>query len=107
MKIVKADGSALSQTDVVAPSHDSFAAIFSGVEIQLNGYPVSSSGTAYGYRHHVFNLLTYGTGYNSSILMKDLFYPDSAQNKFVAAENPGFKEQQDIASLSKEFECIG
>jgi hypothetical protein len=108
MKIGKADGSALSQTDVVAPSHDFFAAICSGVRrIQLNGYPVSSSGTAYGYRHHFFNLLTYGTGYKSSILTKELFYPDRAQNKFVAAENHGFKERQGIASLSKEFECIG
>jgi hypothetical protein len=107
MKILNSDNTKLAAADIVAPTHGFFGSLFSGVEILLNGYPISSSGNHYGYRHHLFNLLTYGTGYKSSILTEELFYPDSAPNKFVISENDGFKSRQSLCALSKEFEVIG
>jgi hypothetical protein len=83
LKVLKSDGTKLGAGDIVAPTHGFFASLFTGVEISLNGYPVSSSGNHYGYRHHLFNLLTYGTGYKSSILTEELFFPDSSPNKQI------------------------
>jgi hypothetical protein len=107
MKILKSDNSKLTNADIVAPTHDFFGSLFSGVEVTLNGYPVSSSGNLYGYRHHIFNLLTYGTGYKSSILSEELYYPDVHPNKFVLTGNDGYKKRQELSALSAEFECIG
>jgi hypothetical protein len=107
LKVLKSDGTKITATDTVAPSHGFFASLFSGVEILLNGYPVSSSGNHYGYRHHLFNLLTYGSGYKSSVLSEELYYPDTKANKFVASENSGYKARQELCALSKDFEVIG
>jgi hypothetical protein len=107
MKIIKSDGAKLAATDIVAPTHDFFGSLISGVEVSFNGYPISSSGKLYGYKHHLFNLLTYGAGYKSSILSEELYFPDSKPNKFVLNENEGFKKRQELAALSAEFECIG
>jgi hypothetical protein len=104
---VKSDGAKLAATDIVAPTHDFFGSLFSGVEVSLNGYPISSSGNLYGYKHHLFNLLTHGAGYKSSILSEELYFPDSKPNKFVLNDNDGFKKRQELAALSAEFECIG
>lgn len=106
-KILKENGNNLIATDEVAPTHDFFASQISGVEIALNGYPVSSSGNLYSYRHHIFNLLTHGTGYKSSILSEELYYPDDTANSFTDSTNKGFKTRKALAALSKEFECIG
>jgi hypothetical protein len=106
-KILKSDGTKITATDTVAPTHDFFGSLFSGVEITINGYPVSSSGNHYSYRHHLFNLLTHGTGYKSTILSEELYYPDSKPNVFRAADNDGYKKRQSMAALSAEFECIG
>jgi hypothetical protein len=107
LKILKSDGTKLTATESVAPTHGFFASLFSGVEILMNGYPVSSSGNHYGYRHHLFNLLTYGSGYKSSVLSEELYYPDTAANKFSSSENSGHKTRQELCALSKEFEVIG
>jgi hypothetical protein len=107
LKILKSDGNKLSATDLVAPTHDFFGSLFAGVEITINGYPVSSSGNHYGYRHHIYNLLTHGTGYKSTILSEELYYPDKTPNVFRSTENDGFKIRQQMSALSAEFECIG
>jgi len=107
MKIFNVNNTPLADADLVAPNHDFFASLFSGVEIQLNGYPVSSSGNMYSFRHHISNLLSYGTGYKSTILSEQLYYPDDKQDTFTKTGNLGFKTRHELVAASKEFEVIG
>jgi len=107
VKIVKADGSALSSTDVVAGSEDFFSALFDSVEISMNGTIVSKSASLYQYKSHILNMLSHGSSYKNTLLTSELFYADSKPDTFNVSTNEGFKKRMEFSASSASFEMIG
>lgn len=107
LRILKANGSNLAATDIVAPSHGFLSAMFNSIEVSMNSTVVSKSASLYIYRAHILNLLTHGTGYKSTILTSQLYYPDLKQDVFTVAENKGFESRLNYSKLSTSFEILG
>jgi len=102
-KIVKADGSAISTTDIVAGSEDFFSALFESVVVSINGVIVSKLAPFYPFKAHILNLLTHGKDYKDTILTSELYYPDSKPDTFTVAANEGFKTRMKFSERSLTF----
>jgi hypothetical protein len=106
LRILKQDDSALSSTDLVAPTHNMFRALFSSCEIMMNSTVVSTSSNLYAYKSHIIDTLRHGSSFQSSQLSRQLFDPDTKQNDFTTS-NPAFVRRTNISKLSTPFELIG
>jgi len=106
-KIMKADGTPLVGSEVVAGSEDFFSALFESVEVSMNGVIVSKSASLYPFKSHIINLLTHDKDYKDTILTSELYYPDSKPDTFTASNNDGFKTRMGFSEKSSSFELIG
>ena len=110
-KITKADGSALAAADdnLVAPVNLFLQALFSEVDISLNGILVSTSTNTYPYRAYLETLLSYGQDAKNSQLANELFYKigDSHFGFSAVNANAGLAKRRTRSQRSKILDMVG
>lgn len=106
LQILKSNGDATTSTDEITGSHNFFACLWDSIEVIMNGTLISKSPNLYPYRMHLLDLLTHGTGYKSTKLTSQLYYPDTKPNIFTGTTNEGFVKRMDITKQSAMFEMI-
>ena len=110
VRILKADGSRLVPGDQVTPVNLMFHAMFSEVDVRMNGTLVHSSGNMYPYIAYLHTLLRESQQAKKTKLTEQLFYPDSAG--FFEETNPnggnfGLFTRYQLAKASKLIELAG
>ena len=78
VRILKADGSRLAETDKVSPVNLFFHALFKQVDVYFNRTLVSSSGDTYAFKAYLKTLFNSTADEKSTILQSQLFYRDTA-----------------------------
>ena len=111
-KIVKANGTALSNDTKVAPVNLWLHSLFSQVDITLNRKLVTPSVPTYPYKAYLETLLSYGTDAKESQLTSQLWYLDNnpmdSVDPFLEDDpNKGLKDRQRFIAESKSVEMIG
>ena len=114
VKFTKADGSNLSNTQVLAPINFLFYAIFSQIDIWLNNVLVTSSNNTQTYRSVIELLTNYGQDALNSIYQSILFHKDTAgymnsiQHDATKTDvNKGFIKRREIMGNSREIDMMG
>ncbi|XP_033725179.1 uncharacterized protein F54H12.2-like [Pecten maximus] len=77
IKITKADGSAISTTEDIGPVNFLLPALFSQVDVTLQGRTVVSTTSNYAYKAYIQTLLKYGTDAKTSQLTTQLWNKDT------------------------------
>lgn len=112
IKIVKADGSNLTQTAKVGPVNNTLHSLFSQVDVSLNGTQITDSSNTYSYRSYIEDLLSFGSEAKKSHLTCALFYKDEAGkmesvNPTANDANDGLKKRAAFTAGSNEVDLIG
>jgi hypothetical protein len=111
-KITKADGTALEDNAKVGPVNYWLHALFSQIDLSLNGELVTSSNNTYPHRAYIETLLSYGEEAKKSQLQSALWYADEP-GKFertdptAADTNSGFKTRANLTKNSKKIDMLG
>lgn len=105
MKIVKADGSNISASDIIAPGQQFGLQLFNNIHVFINGTCTTYQPQHFPFRQAIEQLLTTSTAYQKSVLSQELFYRDHEKNMFTNA-NTGYQKRLSLASSSKSFELI-
>lgn len=107
VRVTKGDGSALvSEEKVTAPVNNWLHALFSQVEISLNGRRISSPSHTYGYRAYIETLLNYGPAAKKSHLTSRLWYKDTAGKFNDFKTNEGLTKRSMFIKGSKSVDLI-
>jgi len=72
----------------------------------MNGVLVSKLASFYPFKAHILNLLTHGKEYKDTILLSELYYPDSKPDTFTVSANEGFKTRMKFSEKGSSFELI-
>src|SRR5881296_1741813 len=96
-QLLKADGTAIDNTDHVVPCNLFLHSLFSEIDAKLNGTLITSSNNTYPYRAYIETLLSYGRDAKQSQLTSALYYKDEGGDEgfeegdphAVAATNKG------------------
>ena len=112
VQIVRSNGSKLADTDPVGPVNNFLHALFSQLDVTLNGVLISSSTNTYPYRAYIENLLSYGPAAKKSQLTAALFYKDDAgkmdnANPLGDDKNGGLAARASFTAESREVDLIG
>ncbi|XP_065203481.1 uncharacterized protein F54H12.2-like [Planococcus citri] len=107
VKVVKSDGTAISDSDVVAPVNNWMHSLFSQVDIFLNQRQISTPTGNYAYRAYIENILNYNSDSKSTHLKNVMFYADESSKMNEHAQNDGFKKRQALIAGSKAVEMVG
>ena len=75
-QLLKGDGTAIDNTSHVAPCNLFLHALFSEIDVKLNGTLITSSNNTYPYRAYIETLLSYGRDAKKSQLTSALYYKD-------------------------------
>ena len=110
VRILKANGSRLGPEDHVSPVNLMFHALFSEIDVRMNGNLVHSSGNMYPYTAYLHTLLHESESDKKSRLTEQLYYPDSVG--FFDETNPnsgnfGLFTRHQMAKTSKVIEMAG
>lgn len=102
-KVVQPDGTALVPDDdsAVAPENLFLHALFSEVDVSLNGVLISNSTNTYSYRAYLETLLSYGADAKNSQLANAMFYK-SGPSIFAFDQNS--KNNKDIEKRQKRIQ---
>lgn len=112
-KIVKEDGTDLLDTDDVAPVNNFGTALFSSIEISIDGKQVPKLTTSnHGYKSYVETVLGYSTGSKLGHLKTSIWEVDSPKNMESFKKNPadgqaknnGYISRESLGSKSKTFD---
>ena len=112
-KIVKADGSAIGDTDKVGFVNNALHSLFSQIDVSLNGTLITDSTNTNGYRAYIEDLLSYGSAAKKSQLTCALFYKDTAgkmdSNDPTADDdaNDGLVTRASFTTGGKEVDLLG
>ena len=110
-KITKEDGSDLvnADDDLVAPVNLFLQALFSEVDISLNGVLVSTSTNTYPYRAYLETILSYGEDAKKSQLANELYYKKgSSEFTFsLTNKNAGLGKRRERSRKSKIMDMVG
>lgn len=110
-KITKADGGALIDADdrLVAPVNLFLQAMFSEVDIGLNGVLISTSSNTYPYRAYLETLLSYGEDAKKTQLANEMYYKigDSQFHFSAANANDGLQKRRHRSQRSKTLDMVG
>lgn len=110
VRILNADGSRLDQTDHVTPVNLMFHAMFSEIDVRMNGTLVHSSGNMYPYIAYFHTLLHESAQAKKSHLTEQLYYPDSSgffDETTPNGGNFGLFSRYQLAKSSKLVEMAG
>ena len=75
-QLLKGDGTAIDNTTHVAPCNLFMHALFSEIDVKLNGTLITSSNNTYPYRAYIETLLSYGRDAKKSQLTSAMYYKD-------------------------------
>lgn len=106
-KVVKKNGNAIEETDVVAPINYVLNTMFSECSIYLNDKQVASQ-VNYSYRAILESLLFSSKAIQDTLLTGAFFYKDTANkhNDFTQA-NKGFLKRQNLVKTSNVLDLAG
>lgn len=110
-KIVKSDGTSLTENDSVAPVNLFLHSLFSQIDVSLNERVISSSSNTYPYRAYIETLMNYGEDAKKSLLSCEYFFKDT--NLDVADPlqkedgNEGLRKRYELTAKSKTIDMIG
>ena len=76
VQLLKGDGTPIGNTTHVAPCNLFLHALFSEIDVKLNGTLITSSNNTYPYRAYIETLLSYGRDAKSSQLTSAMYYKD-------------------------------
>jgi len=109
IQIVKNDGTALADDNVVAPVNYIFGSMFNQVDFSLGGTMVSSSNNLYPYRAYLETLLNYGEDAKKSQLQMGLYLKDLSGklDQVDVQQNPTFSKRVNNFKESKIVEVSG
>lgn len=107
-KIVKADGSALADTDKVAPCHNFLHSLISDCSVQLSQKLITSSSQLYPYRSYIESLYGFNSEAKNTRMQMQLWFPDDpAKLDTCTNDNSGWKIRNLLAEKSKVFVMLG
>ncbi|MEW8544137.1 MAG: hypothetical protein AB2693_11440 [Candidatus Thiodiazotropha sp.] len=110
VRILNADGSRLTQGDTVTPINLMFHAMFSEIDVRMNGTLVHSSGNMYPYIAYIHTLLNANEQQKDTQLTEQLFYKDTPgffDELNTNAGNFGLFTRHQFAKSSKLIEMSG
>ena len=107
VKVVKSNGAALEENEVVAPVNNWMHSLFSQVDIFLNQRQISTPTGNYAYRAYIENILNYNSDSKNTHLKNVMFYADESGKMNEHTQNAGFKKRQACIAGSKAVEMIG
>ena len=106
-KMVKADGTDLAATDLVAPVNNLLHSLFQQCTVSLNETNITPPTTYYGYRAYIETLLAYSREYKKSISQAAMYYREkNVLNTSVTVED-GYKSRHNLCKNSWSFELYG
>jgi hypothetical protein len=111
-QILRANNTAIDNTDEIGPTNLFLHSLFSEVDISLNDTLITSSNNTYSYRAYLETLLSYGSGAKETQLGASLYYKDTAghmndTNPHDANQhNEGYKARS-VYSTRGVFDMIG
>ena len=111
-KVVQPDGTDLVAEDdsSVAPENLFLHALFSEVDVSLNGVLISNSTNTYSYRAYLETLLSYGTDAKNSQLANAMFYksgPSIFTLKPETKDNKDLQIRQKRINRSQTIDMVG
>ena len=112
LRVTKRDKSNIEDATVVAPTNLFLQALFSQVDVYLNGTPITTASDMYPYRAYFETLLSYGEDAKKSQLTSSLFYKDDP-HRFDSLTttgdrvNSGFVKRRSFIEGSKQLDMIG
>ena len=110
-KITKEDGSDLvkADDDLVAPVNLFLQALFSEVDVTMNGVLVSTSTNTYAYRAYLETLLSYGHEAKKTQLANELYYKKGPSDFAFSRTNtnPGLEQRRERCRQSKVMDMVG
>jgi len=107
VKIVKENGTDLSENDIVGPVNGFGWSIFEHMSVSWNNKTLNDPSHNHPYRCNIENLLTYGRGAQESHLTMNLWYKDEAGQHDSLKDNLGFTQRLSHCAKSKEVELLG
>ena len=112
VKVVKEDGQDLTDADddKVTPVNLFLQALFSEVDITLNGVLVTTSTNTYPYRAYIETLLNYGRDAKATQLALSMFYSSVSGGKFDLAgeiDDKGLRKRMDAIKRSRTLDMVG
>lgn len=106
LKIVKQDGTALIDEDIVGPSCNFFGSLIENVQVLFNDTLVNKTqGGLYPYRHFLNNLLFTPKSIHDSTLTSELFFDDDA-GTFTSSDSQ-FVKRKGFTDSSNYVELLG
>ncbi|CAG7727069.1 unnamed protein product, partial [Allacma fusca] len=105
-KLTLQDGKSLEPADVVAPDSLFFHAIFTSMEVHVNGQLLSSTQNLYPYQAIIKRLLCTSPLEKQSTLLNEFYHPNAANDSFVVGDE-GFKVRHDKTKNSQHFTLLG
>ena len=110
VRILNANGSRLGPDDQVTPVNLMFHALFSEIDVRMNGNLVHSSGNMYPYVAYLHTLMHESESAKKSRLTEQLYYPDTAgffDETSPNSGNFGLFTRNQYAKSSKLIELSG
>ena len=113
VKITRANGTDIDDTDVVGPVNLTLHSLFSEMEVKLNDTLVSSLDSTYAYRAYLETLLSYGKDAKSSQLTMSMYYKDTAGAMDAIAlvganaTNAGLVKRHGFFQTSRPVDLVG
>jgi hypothetical protein len=97
IEIRKSNGTAITNTDWVAPVNLISSALFRQIECDLNGFQVADlTSPTYHYKAYLETLITYGSDAKNTHLQAALYEPDTpGQEETFTTDCPSFKKRRD------------
>ena len=112
-KVTRANGDDLDLVDPVAPVNNWLHALFSQVDVYLNGTLVTPSTNTYAYRAYIETLLSYGPDAKDTQLTSQLWHKDTATRMDAVeiadgpAANEGFVVRRESILRSRLVDMMG
>ncbi|CAG7727687.1 unnamed protein product, partial [Allacma fusca] len=104
-KLTLQDGKSLEPADVVAPESLFFHAMFTSMEIHVNGQLFSSTQNLYPYQAIIKRLLSTSPLEKENELLNEFYYPNSTSDSFVVGDE-GFKVRHEKSKNSQHFTLL-
>ena len=102
--IRRADGSAFTSAEDVAPENLFLHTLVQNVNVKLNGVNVCETSGLYPYQAWILKQLTNGIGVKGSESTKELYFRDDNPDSFSGTS---YQSRLKVGKLSKSFEMIG
>lgn len=112
LKIVKATGANVTDTDHVVPVNLLLHSLFSQVDVKMKDVLVTSSLNTYPYKAYLETLLAFGNDAKSSHKGMEGFYLDEAGGMEKVKDdddltNEGYDQRKELMGSNKTFELMG